>query len=212
MRPPAAFAPGTLADGAVVAMENRGAEGTIYLLHRMANDGTIVASFGTGRSTSEASRWQDAWRMVAPAGNGLVWSSRSQPDEYVIELWNPAATFLEMQIFRDVDWYEQAETAGALVHGLHQDGKGLLWSLLAMSPHDWEWGDQARTPEEINRDRFSILEVVDPDSGQLVAQRRIDTVFERFIGHEMMYSFRSLADGNNVIDVWRFELITGPDF
>lgn len=80
-----------------------------------------------------------------------------------------------------------------------------------MSPRDWEWGDQARTPEEINRDRFSVLEVIDTDSGRLIAQRRIGTLFERFIGHEMMYSFRSLPDGNNVIDVWRFELIAGSE-
>jgi len=212
MKPPAAFAAGTVAEGAVVATEHRAADGTAYPLHRVAPDGTVAASFGTGRRASEDSRWQDLWQMVTPAGNGLVWTSKSQPDDYIVELWNPATASLEMEIRRDVDWYGQPETAGALVQGLHRDEQGLLWSLLAMSSREWEWGDPARTPEEINRDRFSILEVLDPEGGRLVAQHRVGTVFERFIGHQMMYSFRSLPDGNNVIDVWRFELTTGSEF
>ena len=57
------------------------------------------------------------------------------------------------------------------------------------------------------RSVFLVIGSEDGANGQLIAQRRIDTVFERFIGHQMMYSLRGLPDGNFAIDVWRFELV-----
>jgi len=210
-KPPSAFAAGRVDERAVVQVEIRTESRIGYPLHSLEPNGSLSRSFGTiRRAFLPSSSWRSVRRMIAINNDGLVWSSKSQPDDYQIELWDPADGSLRLTLLRQVDWYKGEATAGAVTQGLHVDGDGLLWSLVAMAPKQWEWGDQNRTPEEINEDRFSIIEVINPVTGQLVAQRRLETVFERFIGQQMMYSFRGIPDGNNVIDVWRFELVN-PD-
>ena len=58
--------------------------------------------------------------------------------------------------------------------------------------------------------RDSMLEVIDPARGIVLAARRFDTLFMDFIAPDLLVSYEEDADGNPRYVVWRTRIVSSP--
>ncbi len=124
--------------------------------------------------------------FFAPAAvddEGRVW--RSLPVEYAVEAWDPAAPDRFLRLEGQPEWFRPWPPADgypleappfSVIQGLrHRDG--LLW--LATSVADDGWREAVANPVQGvpidgNRRRDTVVEVVDPATGELVARSVLD--------------------------------------
>ncbi len=95
--------------------------------------------------------------------------------------------------------------------GVSQDSQGYVWSLTWVADERWRSAVKLETRTEyriVDFDRYydTILEAIDPRTNAVVARRRFDPVFRRFVGPGVLWRYREDDDGFGRIEIVRLTL------
>lgn len=144
------------------------------LFHLVDPAGDIVGRFGEPDGPIQSPS------LVVPlclavSRDGAFWAA--SPIRYRIERWDREGNLLGV-MQRETDWFtfepdRERQTASVpqyRVNGLFEDEGGLLWV------HIWRYRSQGGRLDPDPATRTSIIEVIDPAAGTLVASSRLDGV------------------------------------
>ncbi len=154
-----------------------------------------------------------AVRHLSPASPGMLWVG--QATQYVVEKRTATGEVVQ-KLWKDCSWFPRHEylpltrmeppirpTMGAI----REDAYGRLWVLIWV-PEEEEQG--SRTSDVPGQDlRDTILEVIDPTTGRLLAHRRFDEWLLEFVNEEMLVGRRVETGGEWAVDIYRFTLRSG---
>lgn len=177
-----------------------------YPLHSIDTRGEIVQSFGAETPDYRSDRPGRMFRTIAATDDGWLWSARFSP--YELELWHPDQG-LARTIARAPEWFKPdlERSTGDKVHDIRLDKEGRLWVVISLKIEDWNPPDR-RLPTATDMDRIldTVIEIIDPRSGRLVASTRTDLAFTRWAG-EFLYHPRDLANGDIAMELWKPRLL-----
>ena len=208
-----------LADGRMVAQQMVVGRGGIgQPLHVIGDGGRIAQSFA-GTDKWDPARLYSGIRPIAPASGNRVWSAHT--GAYRVELWEPAGSN-SLILVRDASWFQPWEQVirrsaegreRPRIVDVAEDRQGRLWvSILVRDPkhrRSRETREVPLTEVDANAEFDTVLEVLDPRSGRLLARTRFEQIIPAFIGDgSVVFARREDADGNIVVDVWRARLST----
>jgi hypothetical protein len=208
-----------LADGRLVAQHMvMGRGGIGQPLHFVGDGGRIAQSFA-GTEKWDPTRIYLGLRAIAPASGNRVWSAHA--GAYRVELWEPGGSN-PLTLVRNASWFQPWEhevrrSAEALerprIADVAEDRQGRLWvSILVRDPKHRRARETREVPlteVDANAEFDTVLEVLDPRSGRLLARTRFEQAIPAFIGDgSVVFTRREDPDGNIVIDVWRARLST----
>ena len=174
-------------DGSFLVAEQIGRREMIgYPMHVVDREGRVVRSFGTDEPQYRPDLDDILTRNVTPGQDGKVWAM--VPARYILERWDPSTGELLQSTRIRSDWFRESlesytddETVRPppLVDGLWEDGDGFVWIIVQDADADWEPPPGANEhrlfdPQEYNRTYDSVIEVVDPGTGRVLASRRFD--------------------------------------
>jgi hypothetical protein len=201
-------------DRAVLAVALRTPSRVGLPLH-LVEDGKVVRSFGSLRGAYRPDIPYFDERTVAPAGPGSVWAA--QPSRYVIEQWSTDGRKLR-ELRRSVGWFppllrswslSPSQPPPTLLHQVWQDRAGRLW--VSIGVPDRRWRSQLRPGgphgyRVADRTRFydTIIEVIDPRRGVVLASRRFDERVH-FMGEDRIGAVVEEGDVPRYV-VWRVQL------
>ena len=179
------FLPATSGSGFIVGGWGGSADGTPGGVTRMIDaEGVTLADVGA----VPRERWlqQFFFFPMTTDAEGRVW--RARPTEYVVEAWDPQDSALHIRLEGSSDWFTPGppqpgyplEAPGPSVIQSLKYAEGLLW--IGTSVADGEWAEVADEVTAVvaldgNRLMDTVLEVVDPLTGELVAR----TVHDEFL-------------------------------
>jgi hypothetical protein len=152
------------------------------------NDGRVLRSFGVDVPAFRFDMPDLNRRVLANASTGEFWSA--ERTAYVITKWRLDGRKM-VELRRDVGWFRpwngrfRAGTApGPYVVALWEDSRGMLWVMIDVPDARWRANydrlervpgmDRAVRPADRHGLKDTIIEVIDPESGALVASRRFE--------------------------------------
>jgi hypothetical protein len=178
-------------------------------------DGTVMRSFGARRGAPSPGPKQEQLSGGAQTSRSSIWAIARFP--YRIEEWSSEGQLLRT-IDRDADWFpvraarEEANRAPEpILAAVHEDRAGKLWTLAVTPDPRWKGPIFGKTdssggkplPPNWNEIFDSVIEVIDPSNGQLLASRRFSERLYAFPTMDLLYSIREDENGERSIDVWR---------
>lgn len=202
------FEDGTLVNSSPVMDADR----VGYPFHRISADGELGASFGPEVQVAPTGHLPGhITRLLWPAGSESFWAAPRH--KYKIERYNLQGQ-RERALVRAADWFpDQDPTESRAVSpespppprigGFVEDDEGRLRVLARVAADGWEEGVGERQPmpgfdddgphhHPIDHDIVfgSVIEVLDPVSGQLVASRRLQGLALQWVdeSHVAMYT------------------------
>jgi hypothetical protein len=183
-------------------------------LHVLDANGTRVRSFMPQPDAAMPA----AHRRFTATRSGTIAVSHGR--DYVIEIWDAAGQHRKT-VFRDAPWFPPFSPDGP--RGPTQkapqfDPEGRLWTLnevadpnapAALAPRlpPNTPGLTRLPPPPMNELYDSVLEVLDLESGTLLATKRVEESILTLLPGGFAASYREDATGNPFIDVWRLTLI-----
>ena len=178
-------------------------------------DGVRVASLGAVPVASWVVNFFRA--PVALDGQGRVWTTRA--GEYAFEAWDPEEGSEPMtRLVGDPEWFDPgppqpgapvSAPAPSIVISLRFD-RGLLWTGTWVADEEWETGaGAAPSPLDLDRLLDTILDVIDPASGALVARTRRDEALRGTGDDALLFGVRE--DGGIPRAVLFMPALAGPD-
>lgn len=189
-----------------------------YPLHLLEPNGEHVRSFGAAPDAPAPTGGDAAWRRIAPAGLTSVWAAHM--DRYRIELWDAADEGEQPRrvVERTVDWFPpglQEEVSMEApptprLQGVRQDSSGRLLVLISTADPRWreaiEPGTVHANVTDRSRYRDSRIELIDPETGELLASAAHDIPFYKFIADDLLIA--SVVDESGIpqVAVWRVSL------
>ena len=208
-------------DGSLlVAAQIRRSETIGYPIHVVDRRGRVVRSFGTDEPQYRPGLYPILTRKVALGRDGTVWAMA--PGRYILERWDPS-TGERLQSTRiPSDWFRESRELHAdetvrpppLVDGLWEDEDGLVW--IFVQDADAEWAPPPRANEERPFDLQehsrlfdSMIEVVDPGSGRVLASQRFSEVLWFQPPSGILVSHVDTILTVVAYDVWEFTLQQG---
>ena len=162
---------------------------------------------------------------MANPTNGGVWVSRV--DEYVLEHWTVDGRKLA-HLTRNVPWFPPrmvlppnanngTHPPPPQVRSIALDTAGLIWVLSSVADRQWKARTlppyppvpgTTYTPDSLrHKINDSVLEIVDPVRGVIVATRTFDTLFMALIAPNLLVSFAEDGDGNPRYIIWRAQMV-----
>jgi hypothetical protein len=143
--------------------------------------------------------------------------------EYVIRKWSTDGR-LVAEFRRTPEWFEphtseiwpHPDTPPApQMRALDQDSTGLLWVFMARPDDQWfeavepdsTWIGGFRWTDNWTPFYDTVIDVIDPARGMLVATFRFDTYYQQYLGSGYVASYRESPQGTPLIDVWRVRLV-----
>jgi hypothetical protein len=215
-----------LRPGHLVVDFNRGERSAFGLPLHVIQDSAVVFSFGGRDALVATGRPEGAAlaRALTRASDSTFWAARW--GEYLLEEWDLTGRLLT-RMSRRVDWMERAPlgSPGAAVNPscshLTRDETGLLWLLCWVRRPDWEElsyeapsglaGQTTRVSRTGSRyDLFeSILEVIDPERGEIVASARLPQYILGFLGDGRAYTYEQDELGVGRFAIWRLDIAEG---
>lgn len=192
-----------LADGTFIIAATLAAPSAAgYPVHHVAKDGTVLRSFGVDDPEYRADMRQLFTRVVGPGDGATVWMT--PPGRYRLEEWDVASGRLLRTVTRAApDWFTESLTAvgsaalvrpDPVVNRLWEDEGGLLWVFATVPDPDWKPLFSGESPSRglTHDERSSIydwmIEVLDPETGALVASQQFDE--EMWIRYPYQYFVR----------------------
>ncbi|CAN5855410.1 hypothetical protein BH23GEM9_BH23GEM9_18590 [soil metagenome] len=153
-------------------------------------DGSIIRSFGP-RQPPDAPPQRASRRLAASRMSGSFWAARLT--EYVIERWDTSGRLL-LQLKRTVSWFPpNVEPRGdgppsPAITAIWEDERGPIWVMIVVADQNWQRNhDRLRRmqtgpevliqPADQHGLGDTVLEVIDPATGALLASRRLDPAF-----------------------------------
>ncbi|NNM04938.1 MAG: hypothetical protein HKO65_07520 [Gemmatimonadetes bacterium] len=186
--------------------------------HIVDRDGRVRRSFGEERGVITGNVERDLARSVGPSADGGFWATHVY-EQYTIEHWGPGGELVEI-FERHPDWAPKPDDpAGgprdatgpppsSIVANIQVDDEGLLWMLVWVPDEGWKEAFETSEDRPARHDyRDTIIEVLDPARGRVVARHRIDDLAIGFSAPGVMYTW----DDRGVWDrlkIWRLSLHT----
>lgn len=173
-------------------------------LHRVDDEvNEVRLSFGAPEEDIDPEDGRARFRSVTSSDGLNVWSARHS--EYVLEKWNAAGERTAV-LRREPEWW--VRDSGARQTNLWdielQDG--FLWTLAIVPTFAEDTPPADIVTDPAMAEYFdTMIEVIDPETNELVAQLRRDEVMTRWVG-TLVYSHRNVAGGGVAMDVWRVSL------
>lgn len=136
---------------------------------------------------------------LATDGEGRVW--RALPTEYAVEAWDPVDPGVVVRLEGRPDWftpgppaegYPEEAPAASVIDGLRHEG-GLLWITTVVADDNWREAvadPEPFVPLDPNRMMDGVVEVIDVQTGQLVARTVRDEVLWWTGDKSLLYSIR----------------------
>ncbi len=181
----------------------RSTDGVGKPLHRV-DDATdeVVFSFGEADGSFDPDDGRALFRSVTWR-DGRIWSARHS--EYVLEEWSDTGERLRT-LRREPEWW--VPDANVWDVALRE---GFLWVVaLVPTPEDGSPSADIVVDPALADHMDTVIEVLDPQTGELVAQLRRDEMLFRWV-RGLLYSHRNLEDGGVALDLWRVSLSGTPD-
>lgn len=186
-------------------------------LHLVNRDGIRTRSFGAASAGARLDVPYAMSRAIAEARPGRLWSARRT--EYRIDLINPATGAVERTIRRDAPWFppstrldphgHEPSEPMPFIFDVREDRSGRLWVLIAVADKDWRSAVRAAAPGEqhatvIDEQRYrdTVIEVLDPGSGTLLASLRLPQHIKQFISDDLVGTVLEDADGVPRLQTW----------
>jgi hypothetical protein len=206
----------------VMGADRASRDGLVLPLHLLNAHGGIVRSFGAAGAGSPRSRGYNAERKIAPAGGDRLWAGLAT--QYQLELWDSAGT-LHRVLTRSPAWFQPWETRVPgredqvrpmpMLRNVRQDAAGHLWTLISVADAHWTQGSAPQGRREptgvlsgAEKSKYydSIIEVLDPQAGRLIASTRFGELLTSVPNSDLVYTYREDAEGNVLVDLWRVQL------
>ncbi len=196
-----------------------------YALHLFDGEGKVVRSFDEMRGGHGlAGAVPGPHRSLAVSRDGGVWSA--SVSEYRIDLWDPGTGDRRRSLVREVDWFPAHDGRWSLtpdqprpprIGGVKEDEEGWLWVLIHVASEHWEECLEATppgAPAEVGEYRWredcrghdSRLEVLDPETGRVMAARTVPRSIVFVLAGRNMVSLEYDAPGFPVLQFWHAEL------
>lgn len=202
---------------AVTADTRRGGSDPLHAWDAAGN--AVLRSFGADAPGRPAQMWSP--RIAAADDGRSIWVWWWRP--YRIERWDTQTGTLVDVIERDVAWFPAEATTTAppnveppstTLGAAVQDDDGLLWVLIHAASSDWTPLEPVRTPSgetytsnaQNNLLYDSIIEVLDPATGGLVASGRFAGRIAGFVGPGRVYQAAEDEVGNPRYDLYRLSI------
>lgn len=189
-------------------------------LHLINPDGRVVRSYGSLQKTYEPGDVDAEFRPVAQASTAMTWVGHV--GRYELGLWDTNGRLVRTLV-RGASWFRPREKGsrndpnarpGHWIADLHEDAGRMLWVVVGTADRSWQpprdRTDGERplpTVREAGSLFDTILEVIDPKTGQLLASARDPGPPFAFFADNLASRAREDADGNVFVDVVRVELI-----
>jgi hypothetical protein len=177
-------------------------------------------TFMPGPAAAQDSSVASLRRRLGVAADGLV--AVSHWARYVVELWTVDGQH-RSTLVRNPDWFvrDGSDDPGApqaRQEAPRIDAEGRLWTVSHVADPEWRQsistvrdirGGLAPGVAEGDLDDYvdSVVEVIDPDSGELIASIRVDPHLTFVSNSGYAASYREDDVGNPSIEVWRLELV-----
>lgn len=174
----------------------------------VGSDGAVVREIGASDSVARAT---PSPRRVLAGPDGSYWTVLTT-GRWRIEHWDTAGALIGV-IERTPPWYPPYQRELSLAGGIApqptlQDGwfdsEGRIWLLGKAADAKWEEGIGTKTSdagievatiEEPDRVSDTVLEVIDPTTGQLVAEGRFDPAYPFAVEPGVVARIRVTGDG-----------------
>lgn len=222
IKPPNAllFGPG---DTLVAVTERATTDAIGYPVHLLDRDGNFLRSLGAVRPVYRADRPLMRWRSLAWAGERNIWSAPLT--RYTVERWDLEGS-LRAAYARQVDWFPPHEQYGfrddeppnpGLI-AITTDDQGHLWTMVRIAGENWQSGvglvDPPGRPAHRGITDYAayydtVIEVIDPASGELIASTKVESYLVRFLGDNLVVGYREDAAGYPSIRIWRLTVAKG---
>lgn len=189
------------------------------LFHVVDSAGMIRRSFGGDGNFRRDERFV-LRRRLSPAGPRSFWAAGEA--EYRLERWAFDGA-LESWIVRRAPWFptggrsrfrrEIAPTPE--VQAIRQDRDGNLWVVITVADSRWAEQFTDRPDDQAFNGDFgryldSIIEVLDPVEGRLIASTRLDIFVRDFLDDDEVYGYRLDDAGVPLVDVIRLTIERSP--
>lgn len=185
-------------------------------MHLVGADGGVLRSFGMSLPSYRADEPLLYERVVAPSANGTLWAAA--PGQYVLERWEWTTGTRVARVAVRSGWFrpsrqfaEPRVRPNPIIEALWES-QGLLWVLIRDADSKWipPTGPQLERAfdlEEYNKTYDSVIEVVDPKSGEIRATKRFDQALWGRAPSRLLASPRVNKQAGSVrLDVWRPEV------
>lgn len=188
--------------------------------HVVDPDGRVRRSFGEKEGVIAGNVDYDLARRIGPSADGGFWASYDYY-QYTVERWGPENELVE-RFERHPEWAPKAgdprggprdangPAPSSAVVNFQVDDAGLLWMLIWVAEEGWREAFENSEERPASHDyRDTIIEVLDPARGRVVARHRIDDLAVGFSAPGVMYTW----DNREVFDklkLWRLRLLTNP--
>lgn len=207
-----------LADGRVVIPQLVTTPERVGLPLHLIRDGRVERSFGSESGAFRPDLPELLARSAAPAQDGGIWSAHRY--RYRIELWT-AAGRKTRELRREVAWFpphtgnwrpSTTTPPPTLLREVWQDAEGLLWARILVADRDWRravstGGPHGSTITSNDAYRDTLLEVIDPVRGRVLASARLPNTFLH-LGRNRVGAVVTNADGVPFFAVWQLDLVT----
>jgi hypothetical protein len=201
-----------LEDGRLIVAEQiRTPELIGYPIHLVNREGRVLRSFGAETPQYRSDLRQFTDRIVSPGPNGSVWAAA--PGRYAFERWDPVSGIRLAKVVVHSPWFREAPTISdrrnhpspSIESFWEKDG--FIWVLLRDADTKWKppLGSNRERPfdlEDYNRTYDWLLEVIDPESGRVVASKRFPDFLWGRSPSPFLISRRSTG-GSVGFDVWK---------
>ncbi len=186
-------------------------------VHLIGKDGEILRSFAGGRGAYDRENPDHHFRPLARAGRDHLWLAHL--NRYEVELWDVEGRLLRTLV-RDAAWFRPwdrpapgapfaARPKPAIV-SIREDPQGRLWIVASVADTNWKKGrvghGGGRPVEEMTRRFDTVVEVIDPETGHLLASARDPGIPPTFITADLVFRPVESRDGGARIEVWQVRL------
>lgn len=187
------------------------AEAIGFPVHVLDATGRRIHSFGkTPRSYTPDTHFGDT-RVIARGPTESVWVAHKY--RYVIEHWTLSGQ-LRQSFVRRVDWFPPYQEGTVInfpraeITKIAQDSEGLLW--IQMLVPDPQAPAVPIVNDRLRMDRASretlydtIVEVLDPANGLIIASSRHDGIFRGTMRPDMVMGFEETPSFEGLLTVWQ---------